>query len=178
MKRNRSIVATLIAALGAAFSVSQGAEINVPSDFPATQPAINAAGDGDTIIVSPGRYVENIDFLRKAITVRSTDPLNEQVVESTIIDGGGSRSCVRFVNKETSDSVISGFTIINGYAGGVSFRDNSGGGVFCSYSSPTISYNIIKFNVAEHSGGGICCRDGAAVILSNQIIGNTAFYGG
>jgi len=34
----------------------------VPDDYPAIQAAIVAAADGDTILVRPGRYVENIDF--------------------------------------------------------------------------------------------------------------------
>lgn len=48
--------------------------INVPGDQPSIQAAINAAVNGDEIIVAPGRYLENINFLGKAITVRSIDP--------------------------------------------------------------------------------------------------------
>ena len=54
----------------------------VPTDFATIQEAIDAAVDGDCINVEPGTYVENIDFMGKAITVQSTD--GEDV---TIIDG-------------------------------------------------------------------------------------------
>ena len=181
--RTLALRLTFLLAVVPAFSqrYASAADIHVPANHATIQSAIDAAADGDTVIVSPGRYVENIDFLGKAITVRSIDPLDEQIVESTIIDGGASGPCVKFVNKETSDSVISGFTITNGYASGVFFGDNLGGGIFCSYSSPTISYNIIKLNFAEVRGGGISCSDGAATIISNQIMGNTVGgygYGG
>ena len=39
--------------------------------------------DGDTIIVYPGTYVENIYFNGKNITLRSTNPINTSVVAST-----------------------------------------------------------------------------------------------
>ena len=45
--------------------------INVPSDQPTIQAGINAAHNGDWVVVSPGTYLENIDFLGKAITVKS-----------------------------------------------------------------------------------------------------------
>jgi hypothetical protein len=45
--------------------------IHVPSDQPTIQAAINAAHNGDWVVVSPGTYLENIDFLGKAITVKS-----------------------------------------------------------------------------------------------------------
>ena len=43
-----------------------------PADFETIQEAIDAAVDGDCINVEPGTYVENIDFMGKAITVQST----------------------------------------------------------------------------------------------------------
>ena len=78
-----------VAAILVAVSTAQAAIINVPGDEPTIQAAIIAAMNGDEIIVAEGEYFENINFLGKAITVRSSDPLDPMVVANTIINGGG-----------------------------------------------------------------------------------------
>ena len=59
-------------------------------DYPTIQAAIDDANDFDTVIVLPGTYTgagnRDIDFLGKAITVRSTNPLDPNVVAGTNID--------------------------------------------------------------------------------------------
>ena len=60
----------------------------VPKDYPTIQDAIDAARQLDTILVSPGKYVENINFKAKLITVTSTNPQDPETVANTIIDGG------------------------------------------------------------------------------------------
>ena len=74
----------------------RGAELPVPGQYGTIQEAIEAASDGDTVVVAPGRYVENIDFKGKAITVRSSETGDWDVVENTIIDGREGGSCVLF----------------------------------------------------------------------------------
>ena len=60
-------------------------------DFDSIQDAIDNADVGLTILVCPGTYFENIDFLGKAIAVRSViGP------EKTIIDGSQSGRVVTF----------------------------------------------------------------------------------
>src|SRR5689334_21325474 len=65
--------------------------LNVPAVYPTIQSAINAANSGDTVLVAPGTYVENINFNGKAITVTSSAGAS-----STIIDGGANGSVVAF----------------------------------------------------------------------------------
>ncbi len=55
--------------------------------------AIQESRDGDVIILEPGVYKENIGFLGKPITVKSTNPDDPNVVGSTIIDGGQMGEC-------------------------------------------------------------------------------------
>jgi hypothetical protein len=142
----------------------------VPLDFPTIQDAINNVSNGDTIIVMDGTYVENIDFVGKAIIVES-----EHGPDFTTIDGNQAGSVVTFHSGESSDSILDGFTLMNGYN-----RFGSGGGVYCSKSSPTIANNIITDNfthtgVNEGRGGGIYCDDSFATITNNVIINNTVY---
>lgn len=73
--------------------------IHVPGDYAMIQDAIVAAARGDTVLVAPGTYVENLDFLGKAITVRSDadgDPATHDLaVATTIVDGNQSGSTLR-----------------------------------------------------------------------------------
>jgi hypothetical protein len=114
--------------------------INVPTDYPTIQAAINAATDGDEIIVSPNTYYENINFSGKNIILRSTDPTNPNVVVNTIIDGNNAGSVVSFSGTENDTCVFSGFTIKRGNA-------QNGAGINGNGTLATIQYNIIKFKV-------------------------------
>jgi hypothetical protein len=147
-------------------------DIYVPNDFGTIQEAINAAVDGKTIVVTPGTYYEHdIDFLGKAITVRSMDPGDSAVVATTIIDADSLGCVFIFDSGEDSTSVLMGLTITGG-------ASDSAGGILCSGSSPTISGNIIYGNSGV-LGGGISCMDGAVPIVANNVItGNIAEYGG
>ena len=111
----------------------------MPDDYPTIQGAINASVNGDTVIVRPGIYVENINFLGKEITLKS-----EKGPDLTIIDGNQTGTVVTFNNFETSKSILTGFTIING-SGTLSKESNYlGGGIYCNMASPVIVNNIIR----------------------------------
>ncbi|MBL7188890.1 MAG: right-handed parallel beta-helix repeat-containing protein [Phycisphaerae bacterium] len=86
-------------------------------DFIAIQEAITAAWDFDTVEVNPGLYSEHINFFGKAITVKSNDPNDPNIVTNTILDGGGNGNVVTFNNAETSMSILDGFTVQNGENG-------------------------------------------------------------
>ena len=154
----------------------QAKVIEVPKDYPTIQAAIDSTVDGDTVLVSPGTYVENIDFLGKAITVASTDG-----PDATVIDGAQNGSVVKFVTDEGSDSVLEGFTITNGsgtYGDFYGYMAYQGGGIHCDKASPTITSNHIEWNEVD-VGGGIHCKNGSAPhIAGNRICNNTAFMVG
>lgn len=145
-------------------------------DFNNIQEAINYSWNGDTVIVNPGTYYENVYFYGMAVTLTSTNPSNPNIVAQTIINGNQADSVVTFAWGEDGNSVITGFTITNGLA-------ESGGGICCWSTSPTITNCVILGNSSVGSshdgkGGGIY---GCSGIISNCIItGNyaEAFGGG
>jgi len=139
----------------------------VPDDFPKIQDAISDSSvvDGDTVIVRPGTYVENLDFLGKTITLKS-----ELGPDVTVVDGNSGGSVVTFRHDEGVETIIDGFTLTNGKT------SSAGGGIYCNYNtSPCIINNIISgnsvINNGNGSGGGICCG-GSSTIENNTISGN------
>jgi len=150
---------------------SFSATIYVPDNYPKIQDAINVSINGDTIIVRPGTYVENIDFVGKAITVQSqTGP------RATTIDGGQPTnpdfgSVVTFQNGESFDSVLQGFTLENGSGTEVGVYTR-GGGIYCNLASPTVTKNIIVMNSADRGGGIYCYNSTSPAITSNSIMRN------
>jgi parallel beta-helix repeat protein len=158
-------VCTLSFALLSILSVSTAlakTTIHVPGDQPTIQAAINVANNGDTVLVAPGTYAENINFAGKAITVRSSNG-----AKVTIIDGAQKGSVVTFNHSETNKAVLKGFTIQNGLVPG----PDGGGGIDVENSSPTIANNAITHNAACN-GIGIAVRFGSPIIQKNKIIFN------
>jgi hypothetical protein len=169
MSRARLLTAGPVAIL-AAVSIgaipAHAATIDVPGNFPTIQGAINAAANGDTVVVEPGTYFENIDFKGKLITVRSA-----QGSGVTTIDGGGLAPVVNFSNAETTAAVLQGFTLQHG--NGTASFTYAGGGIHIYNASPTVQNNVVTANQACASGNGIDVSFSSAVIRDNTITGNS-----
>ena len=136
--------------------------IHVPGDQPTIQAGINAASDGDTVLIADDTYYENIRFMGKAITVASHFIMDGDTnhINNTIIDGSqptypDSAACVMFVHGEDTTSILSGFTLTGG--SGVftkGFNVRSGGGVFAWEAGAKIKHNKIMYNQVESDSGG------------------------
>lgn len=146
---------------------ADAAVINVPGpNGPTIQAAIDVAVNGDEIIVAPGTYPEQIDFLGKAIFLHSSAG-----AATTIIDGGGVGPVVTCTSFETVATIIEGFTVRTG-SGAV-----LGGGMFIQFSSPTINDCIFEDNIATR-GGGIYVDGGIPRLNRCTFQRNTADGGG
>ncbi|MHC4904128.1 MAG: right-handed parallel beta-helix repeat-containing protein [Planctomycetota bacterium] len=142
------------------------------------QTAIDNAVDTDEIVVAPGTYFEAINFHGKAITVRSSDPDDPDVVAATIIDGTGNLHVVQCVSGEWSDTVLSGFVITGGNANGDSFPDFNGGGMLNSSSSPTVTNCTFSGNWAKYGGGMFNYNSANPTVTDCMFSGNEAETGG
>jgi hypothetical protein len=154
----------------AAAPTSQASTIHVPKDQPTIQDGINAAKNGDKVLVAPGTYTENINFMGKAITVTSSGG-----PKVTIIDGSAVAPVAAFVTGEGPDSVLSRFTLQNGY-GSFTYQ-YQGGGVSINSASPTITKNVITSSYAGY-GGGVGIYFGSPIVSDNIISNNSGGFGG
>jgi len=176
----------------------QATIINVPADYATMQGGVDAASPGDTVLVLPGTYQENILVEQTPVTLASLFLTTGEAdyISTTIIDGDSAGSVVRFDWWQDSTSVLTGFTLTHGgdiYGGGGVHTEGSpvisnniiennsatrGGGIY-STGSPVIRDNVIRYNHVTVAGGGIISYGGAFVVERNIITDNSSeTYGG
>src|SRR3990172_1740331 len=87
----------------------------VPQDYPTIQAAIDAAQNGDVVLVAPGVYGESLVLSGKTITLASEfyTTGDAQVIDSTIIDGQADLAVITVDASVGPDTQIVGFTIRN-----------------------------------------------------------------
>lgn len=134
--------------------------INIPGDYPTIQEGIDAAQNGDTVLVAPGEYFETITIESKNILLTT-----EQGPQSTAILG---RLIVQGTEVDTS-CVFRGFTVTldedDPWAHTYSL-------IRIRYSSPIIVANVIEDNATAAVGAGINCGWSSAIIRANVIRNN------
>ncbi len=133
--------------------------------FDSVQEAIDAAVDGDTIIVAPGRYLspdpweyDEINFSGKSIRLLSSAPTDFSVIEQTILCG-----VVIFDGTEDVNCLLQGFKIQN----------HDCGGILGNRTQASVSHCII-------SGNGPCgatvLKDVEGEVRNCLIVDNTTFH--
>jgi len=161
--------------------------LRVPADYPTIQAAINAASvlTSDTVLVSNGVYNESVNFNGKALLLTSANGPTKTFINA-----------ITFSSGETTNSVVSGFTITNGGIS-VSFSSptiisnefiNCGDAVNCYFSSPNIIGNfmtggsgaavylggagtaLIQGNIIQNNGGGIGMNSSGSPTVVNNLI--------
>lgn len=144
---------------------SSAETLHVPAQYATISLAVNASQNGDTILVAPGRYEENVDIQGKQITLTSSNGPYETYILGHIVIGSFS---------DTTGCTIQGFTQIgqdrDPYAGKPGIKVISG--------RPIIIGNIIKDNIYSSFGGGISLILSSAIITNNIIEDNWAVASG
>ncbi|MBW6492529.1 MAG: T9SS type A sorting domain-containing protein [Lentimicrobium sp.] len=174
--------------------------IHIPADYPTIQQGVNAANDGDTVLVHPGTYYENVNISNKSITLASlylttqdTSYITQTVIASVHLDGcNNARLSGLTLSDESSVGLScwgSNAMIDNLIITGNSSSDWLGGGgvliydcIDLRFSDVIISDNIYQgYNNNLSQGGGIFCENSNPVFHNVTISDNTAMpfgYGG
>lgn len=147
-------------------------DVLVRHDTESVQAALDAAADGAVICVAGGTYVESIDFGGAAVTLWGAHG-----AATTFLDGGGAGRVVDFVSAESAESVLSGFTVQNGW-----LDTGNGAGIRIVDASPTLRNLVISGNEAstvwDQRGGGISIEGGSPTLSGLVVMGNAAMIGG
>ncbi len=146
--------------------------LNVPSTYTTIQAALNAATVGDTVLVQPGTYMENLIWPNTA----DLKLLSAGDTTNTIIDGGGTGICLAILVPINNTTIISGFRFTNGST--VNYSGGTGAGIkIDNGASPTIDSCMVDNNTGNGSrcyGAGVSIDGGTARIRNSSIINNHA----
>lgn len=155
-------------------------EVNIDGseEFTSISSAMESANQGDTLLIYPGTYFENVT-LDKDIALMSLFGTtgNEIYIDSTIVDGGNNSSVIakEKFNYDSIEVVITGLTIQNGFARSALDDYYGGGGINAICMDLTVS-NCKIINNRAFSGGGIFLGNCTAYLSDNQITGNVALW--
>ncbi len=175
---NGAVALALVSLCGLAGATT----IHVPADQPMIQSGIDAAAEGDTVLLADGTYTGpgNVELrFGKDIVLRS-----EHGAEATVIDGEyipHQGTAMIFDAGETQSCIIEGLTIRRCDLG---WSGSWGGGIACvNASSPTLRDLVIENNISMDSwwesgrGGGIWCDSASPVLEDVLLRGNISYDG-
>lgn len=168
----RPLVAAIAFAAAGSGTFAAADVLRVPGDFATIQGAIDAALDGDVVLVSPGEYAEAIDFRGKRIVVRGVEG-----PQATVINAQGTgRPAARFASGEGPETILEGFALSGGTGIPDIWGSVNGAGVYIDDSSPLLRNLIIRDNEATQGAGAYLVASEAR-IEESTFVGNAAFIG-
>src|SRR5262249_55615289 len=127
---------------------ASAAILRVPHGYATVQAGIAAASAGDTVLVAPGVYFENVT-MKPGVHIQGES--------GAILDGSqGAGAVVSAASGVEPTAVLSGFVV----------RRGRQAGIFLNQASPTLRNNVI----IEHAGPGIDCAQASPYVLNNAIV--------
>lgn len=171
-----------LCALSVLSSCVIAADVHVPGDFATIQAAVNAANDGDSILVAPGTYAERVTApLNISIEIIGVDGPSVTILDARGAPGQG--SALKLIG---GDDLVKGLTI-RGDEGEVSGLNVSGAGIFKSSGSMTIEDCVIEECVLTNSpiieiteGAGARLTSLSTLVIRDTVFRNNgpSFKGG
>jgi hypothetical protein len=152
--------------------------IGVPIDHTTIQAAIDAAADGDMVIVAPGTYNEAINFSGKVISVVGSGGPGVTIIDATGLDTSTVRIAVP--SGPVGLATLKGFTVTGG-SGTLDGPARSGGGIYVTGGTNLIEDCIIIGNTSHQpsgaAGGGGVSAVGPLTMRNCIVAGNSTFGG-
>ncbi len=148
--------------------------------YSSIQNAINDCNNGDTVLVYPGRYYENVLFGGKIITLCSLEAVtnDSSFISTTIIDGNSANPCVSFVNEEQGIT-LRGLTLEHGIGHLAGANDERyGGGVFMYFNCDISITNCVIAHNRAVLGGGVFANESSVNMAGTKIYNNHASASG
>lgn len=170
-RQPKKLIATLagLGLMAVAPSGSLAATLTVGSaaqnDHTTIQAAIEAAVNGDEVLVSPGTYTESIDFLTKSIVVRG-----DAGAENTFLVGTGG-TVVLIGALAGASTILDGFDISGGDSRTTVGRP--GGCIHVEGSSPGLR-NLVLHDCSARLGGGMQLIASGARVENVRIVDTVA----
>jgi hypothetical protein len=150
----------------ASFAITLNVAMDGSGNYTLIQAALDVAQPGDSVLVHPGRYYENLVISTNNISLISLEAVTDDpiYIDTTVIDGSMANPCLR-VSPGSDNISIRGLSFTNGLSIG------SGGGVLFSSGSSASLTNSKVFGNMANCGGGINII-GASVYISGVVIFN------
>jgi hypothetical protein len=135
--------------------LARAADVPVPAGA-SIQAALDAAADGDTLVLEAGTYDGDVDFGGRAVRIVGVGP-------ATVLRGSGTGPVVTFDEGEPADAVLDSVLVTGGMA-------DSGGAALIRGGSPTIQRSVLVDNRAVFRGSAVTVSDGSTARLYNNLV--------
>lgn len=152
-------------------TLASGATLRVPGDFLRIQSALDAAAAGDTVRVGCGIFAgpgnRGLDFRGKSLALIGAG------AGLTVLDCEGADRGFRLAGGEGADTLIRGFTVLNG-AAPAGLLPGKGGGLYCAGASPRVERVHFRGGRADYGGAVAAEWEAAPELRGCVFAGNVA----